>query len=82
MPIDNPRVIFADKKAFVLANKYNLDLNDKRAYITNGKYVTHNDVHFIVKNLWMDHFMYGVNPPIDCLPPYIYTRYYLEFIST
>jgi len=81
MPIDNHRGIFADKKAFVLANKYNLELNDKRAYITNSKYVTYNDVKFIIKNLWIDHFMYGVKQPLE-VEPYIYTRYYLEFIST
>lgn len=81
MPIDNHRGIFADKKAFVLASKYNLELNDKRAYITNSKYVTYNDVKFIIKNLWMDHFMYDVKQPLE-VEPYIYTRYYIEFIST
>ena len=81
MPIDNHRGIFADKKAFVLAKKYNLELNDKRGYITESKYVTYSDVKFIVKNLWIDHFMYNVKQPCE-VEPYIYTRYYLEFMDT
>ena len=81
MPIDNRRGIFKDKRALMLATKYNLDLYNKRAYITDSKYVTYSDVKFIIKNLWIDHFMYGVKQPCE-VEQHIYNRYYLEFIST
>lgn len=80
MPIDNRRGIFQDKKALVLAKKYSLDLYDKRSYISSGKNVTYNDVRFIVKNLWIDHFMYGVPQPIE-VDYYIYTQYYLNHLD-
>lgn len=64
MPIDNHRGIFADKKALVLAKKYNLNLQDKNAYACNKKYVTHNDVYWIVINLWISHFLYNTEQPV------------------
>lgn len=78
MPIDNRRGIFNDKKALMLAKKYRLELHDKRAYVSNNKNVTYNDVKFIVNNLWIDHFLYGIELPID-VEPYIYTKYFLDF---
>lgn len=81
MPIDNRRGIFQDKKALVLAQKYSLDLHDKRAYISFGKNVTYNDVKFIVKNLWLDHFMYGVSEPIE-VDYYTYTQYYFDYLNS
>lgn len=67
MPIGNPRGIFQDKKAWMLAVKYHLSTTDKSAYIynLNKKYITYNDVKFIVENLWLNHLMYNTNPPID-----------------
>lgn len=79
MPIDNHRGIFADKKAMTLAKKYQLDLTDKRCYISNHKYVTYSDVKFITNNLWIDHFLYGVRPPIE-VDIYTYNRYYSRFV--
>lgn len=81
MPIDNHRGIFQDKKALVLAKKYSLELHDKRAYISSGKNVTYNDVKFIVGNLWLDHFMYGVSQPIE-VDYYTYTQYYLDYLNS
>jgi hypothetical protein len=80
MPIDNHRGIFADKKAMTLAKKYNLDLIDKRCYVTEHKYVTYNDVKFITNNLWLDHFMYGGNKPLD-VDNYTYTKYYHQYLG-
>ena len=79
MPIDNPRGIFANKKAMTLAKKYNLELTDKRCYICNHKYVTYNDVKFITNNLWIDHFLYGVRPPIEVNID-TYRKYYSNFV--
>lgn len=57
--------IFKTKKAKKLAIRYNLDLFDKNAYACQTKYVSTDDVNFIVENLWLDHFMYNTNPPIN-----------------
>lgn len=65
MPIDNRRGIFKDKRALLLATKYNLDLTNKNSYMHTGEYITYRDVNFIVNNLWIDHIMYGVSPPIS-----------------
>lgn len=81
MPIDNRRGIFQDKKALLLAQRYSLELRDKNAYISSNKNITYNDVRFIVKNLWFDHFMYGVKQPIE-VDYYTYTQYYLEYLSS
>ena len=57
--------IFKTKKAKCLAIKYKLDLNNPNAYIHNGPYITLYDVQFIVDNLWLDHFMYTTDPPLE-----------------
>jgi hypothetical protein len=80
MPVDNRRGIFNDKKALMLARKYSLDLKDKFAYISSGPTITYNDVKFIVTNLWLDHFMYGISKPLE-VDDYIYNKYYLSFIN-
>ena len=80
MPIDNRRGIFEDKKALLLAKKYSLDLYDKRAYVSYNKNITYSDVKFIVKNLWTDHFMYGIKKPLN-VDYYTYTQYYLEYLQ-
>ena len=80
MPIDNPRGIFADKKAMLLAKNYNLEMNNPLGYVSNNKYITYNDVKFIVDNMWMDHFLYGVKAPSD-VDKYIYSQYYLKFVD-
>ena len=64
-----------------LAKKYSLELYDQQAYISSGKNVTYNDVKFIVENLWLDHFMYGVSKPIE-VDYYTYTQYYLKYLSS
>lgn len=81
MPVDNRRGIFEDKKALLLAKKYSLELHNKNAYVSSNKNITYNDVRFIVKNLWFDHFMYGVKKPLN-VDPYIYTQYYLDYLSS
>lgn len=68
MPIDNHRGIFADKKALILAKKYNLDLNDKNAYSCNKKYVTHAEVYWIVLNMWISYFLYNTEQPAKVTP--------------
>ena len=57
--------IFKSKRAKLLAVKYGLDLYDKNAYIHHGNIILYSDVKFIVDNMWMDHFMYGTDEPID-----------------
>lgn len=62
----NPRFgIFRSKRARDLAIKYNLDLNDKRAYMTSSKLVNYHDVFYIVDNLWLDYLNGHINPPAD-----------------
>lgn len=80
MPTDNPRLIFKDKRAFNLALKYNLPLYDKRAYMTNHNYVSLSDVKNIVRNLWLDHFLYNSQAPI-LLDNYTYNRYRREILE-
>lgn len=65
MPIGQRRGIFTDKKAYNLAARYNLSLENKNSYIHYGQTITHNDVLFIVNNLWLDHFMYGSDKPLN-----------------
>jgi hypothetical protein len=65
MPIGQRYGIFSEKKAYNLALKYNLSLENKNSYIHAGNFITYNEVLFIVNNLWLDHFMYGSNKPID-----------------
>ena len=58
--------IFKTKKARQLAIKYNLDLNNYLLYsVSNDKYVTYLDVLSIVDNLWLDHFIYNSNVPLE-----------------
>ena len=57
--------IFKSKRAKLLAIKYGLDLYDKNAYIHSGNTILYSDVKFIVDNCWLDHFMYGIDKPID-----------------
>jgi hypothetical protein len=74
--------IFYNKNAYLLALKYNLDLYNKNSYISNNKYITFLDVNYIVDNLWMDHFFYNLNPPINLnnfdylfMKNYIFNKY-------
>ena len=80
MPIDNRRGIFQNKRALLLAKKYSLDLYDKEAYICYGKYVTYDDVKFIIKNLWIDHFMYGIAQPLE-VDHNTYNKYYMDYLN-
>ena len=57
--------IFKSKRAKLLAIKYGFDLYNKNAYIHSDNLILYSDVKFIVDNLWVDHFMYGTNKPID-----------------
>lgn len=57
--------IFQSKRAKLLAIKYGLDIYNKNAYINSSNLILYSDVKFIVDNLWMDHFMYGTEKPID-----------------
>ena len=65
MPTSNKIGIFKTSSAKQLAIKYNLDLHNKNAYIHDDEYISYYDVKFIVDNLWLDHFMYGEDKPID-----------------
>lgn len=57
--------IFKTKRAKLLAIKYSLELYDKNAYLQSYDFVSFSDVKFIVDNLWLDHFLYHLNKPID-----------------
>lgn len=57
--------IFKSKRAKFLAIKYGLDIYDKNAYIHTGNIISYSDVKFIVDNLWIDHFIYGTDKPIN-----------------
>lgn len=57
--------IFKSKRAKLLATRYLLDLYDKNSYIHSGNLILYSDVKFIIDNLWLDHFMYGTDKPID-----------------
>lgn len=57
--------IFKTKKALNLAIKYSLELNNMRAYIHTGKYITYTDVKFITDNLWLNHFLEDRPKPIE-----------------
>lgn len=57
--------IFKNNKAKLLATKYGLDLNNPDAYIYHGKFITFYDVSLIIENLWLDHFMYNADKPLD-----------------
>ena len=57
--------IFKSKRAKLIAIRYSLDLYDKNAYIHSQNLISYSDVKFIVDNLWMDHFIYGTDKPID-----------------
>ena len=80
MPVDNRRGIFQDKRALILAKKYSLDLYNKQSYISSGKNITYNDVKFIVGNLWLDHFMYGMEKPLN-VDDYTYKKYYNDYLK-
>jgi hypothetical protein len=57
--------IFKSKRAKLLAIKYGFDLYNKNAYIHSGNIILYSDVKFIVDNLWIDHFIYGSDKPIN-----------------
>jgi hypothetical protein len=57
--------IFKNNKAKLLASKYELDLNNPNVYIHFGKYITYSDVSFMVENLWLNHFMYNDDKPLE-----------------
>lgn len=57
--------IFKSKRAKFLAIKYGLDIYDKNAYTHTGNIISYSDVKFIVDNLWIDHFIYGADKPIN-----------------
>mgnify|MGYP001157187356 CR=1 FL=1 len=57
--------IFKCKRAKLLAIKYGLDLYNKNAYIHSSNLILYSDVKFIVNNLWMDHFMYQTEKPLN-----------------
>ena len=57
--------IFKTKRAKLLAIKYGFDLYDINAYIHSGNTILYSDVKFIVDNLWIDHFIYGADKPIN-----------------
>lgn len=61
----NPNGIFKSKRAKLLAIKYGFDLYNKNAYIHSGNIILYSDVKFIVDNLWIDHFIYGSDKPIN-----------------
>jgi len=57
--------IFKSKRAKLLAIKYGLDLYNKNYYIHDGNLVLYSDVKFIIDNLWIDHFLYDTDKPIE-----------------
>ena len=73
--------IFKSKRAKLLAVKYGLDLYDKNAYIHSTNTILYSDVKFIIDNLWLNHFMYGTQKPIDPSPEEYNNIYYLYLDS-
>lgn len=69
--------IFFNNKAKLLAIKYGLNLDNPNAYIHFGKYITYYDVLFMVENLWLDHFMYNDDKPLELS----FNEYYDLFYS-
>jgi len=67
--------IFKTKKAKLLAIKYDMDLNDANYYIHDSNYITYHDVKNIVDNLWMDHFMYNSEKPLNITNDEYFTIY-------
>lgn len=65
MPVRNHPGIFWNKKAKLLAIKYNLDMDNPNAYGVQNGYVKSNDVQFIVDNLWIEHFINLTPKPIE-----------------
>jgi len=65
MPVGNHPGIFWNKKAKVLAQKYDLDLTSTLAYGVMHGYVKIHDVEFIVHNLWISHFVNSAPKPIQ-----------------
>tara|TARA_B110001450_G_scaffold237930_1_gene244575 strand:- start:675 stop:1097 length:423 start_codon:yes stop_codon:yes gene_type:complete len=58
--------IFNTKRAKFLAQRYNLDLNDKSCYgVSSDKFVKYDDIMFIVDNLWLTHFVEDAETPIN-----------------
>lgn len=49
--------IFKTKKTYLFASRYGLELYNKNAYIRSGKFVSFDDVQFIVDNLWLDYYL-------------------------
>ncbi len=67
--------IFKSKRAKLLAIQYNLPIDNPYAYGSNYL-VNFKDVLFIVDNLWLDHFIYNTNIPIDVSNKYYYHIHY------
>lgn len=65
MPVGNHPGIFWNKKAKLLAKKYNLDMDNIYAYGVTDGYVQLKDVLFIVDNLWIEHFTNYTPKPIE-----------------
>ena len=58
--------IFNTKRDMFLAQRYNLDLNDKSCYgVSPDKLVKYGDIMFIVDNLWLTHFVEDAETPIN-----------------
>jgi len=75
MSAKNHHGIFDTKRAKLLAIKYKLDLYNENAYLHTGKYITYNDVLFIVDNLWNDHIEHFTPLPIICSLDEYYNLY-------
>ncbi len=67
--------IFKSKRAKLLAIQYNLPIYNPYAYGSHYL-VYYKDVLFIVDNLWLDHFIYNTNIPLNVSNKYYYHIYY------
>ena len=66
--------IFKSKRAKLLAIQYNLPIDNICAYGSNYL-VNFKDVLFIVDNLWLDHFIYKTNIPLNVTKKYYNNMY-------
>ena len=57
--------IYLTKHAKNMAVKYGFNLYDKNQFIHSKKYILLSDVQFMIEHLWLEHFLYDFDKPID-----------------
>jgi hypothetical protein len=57
--------IYLTKHAKNMAVKYGFNLYDKNQFIHSKKYILLSDVQLMIEHLWLEHFLYDFDKPID-----------------